>query len=233
MTSHPLEALQLTDTHLAQLRHRRAHSDEAAAVARLDATIVEVSGRRTAMAGVLSAIEAREAQHESELATIDARLATIDRQLKTADAKTADALNHERETQRGRADHLSDEILSELDEAEAPSAQLAELNDEVARLADERAGAVAALSAALVALDAEVTEHEQVRGTQQLAVDAALLAKYDRLRGRLGGVALARLDGARCTGCHVTLASGEVQQLRHAPSDELVECPECERLLVR
>jgi uncharacterized protein len=233
MTSHPLEALQLTDTHLAQLRHRRSHSDEAATVTRLDGAIVEVHGRRTTVAATLAAIEAREAQHESELATIDARLATIDRQLKTADAKTADALNHERDTQRGRADHLSDEILSELDEAEGPTQQLAQLDGELAQLAADRVDALAALTAALAAIDADVAVHEEIRATQQLDVDSALLAKYDRLRARLGGVALARLDGARCTGCHVTLASGEVQQLRHQPSDELVECPECERLLVR
>jgi uncharacterized protein len=59
-----------------------------------------------------------------------------------------------------------------------------------------------------------------------------MLARYDRLRGQLG-VAVARLVGHRCDGCHLDLSPGEVDIVKDAPADELAECPQCNRLLVR
>jgi len=59
------------------------------------------------------------------------------------------------------------------------------------------------------------------------------VARYERLRSKLGGVGVARLDGRQCTGCHLDLSPGELDLVRHAADDELVECPQCSRLLVR
>ena len=64
-------------------------------------------------------------------------------------------------------------------------------------------------------------------------VPAELLARYDALRAQLGGVAVARLVGGRCDGCHLALAQAALERIRLAPPDELVECEECGRLLVR
>jgi uncharacterized protein len=233
MSRHRLEELQEIDTHLAQLRHGRTHSEEATVLAEVRAGVADVRRQRAVVASELGAIDARRTQHEAELSTIDARIATLDRQLLTASAKTADALNHERDSQLLRADHLSDEILTELDQAEAPGAQIAQFDAQLGALTVQEAEASVALEQMISALEAEIASCEQSRNQQAAEIDDALLARYEKLRSRMGGVAVARLDGARCTGCHVTLASGAVQLLRHAPADELVDCPECDRLLVR
>ena len=60
-----------------------------------------------------------------------------------------------------------------------------------------------------------------------------LLATYSDLRSGLGGVAVARLNGARCEGCHLEIPSAELEGVRRAPEDSLVSCPECLRILVR
>ncbi|MEJ7721285.1 MAG: C4-type zinc ribbon domain-containing protein [Ilumatobacteraceae bacterium] len=41
------------------------------------------------------------------------------------------------------------------------------------------------------------------------------------------------MNGRQCTGCHLDLSPGELDLVRHAAGDELVECPQCSRLLVR
>ena len=46
-------------------------------------------------------------------------------------------------------------------------------------------------------------------------------------------MAIAKLNGLRCEGCHLDLSRGEVDQMKRLPADELVECPNCGRLLVR
>ena len=48
-----------------------------------------------------------------------------------------------------------------------------------------------------------------------------------------GGVAVARLHGARCEGCHLEIPSAELEEVRRAPADAIVSCPECLRILVR
>ena len=40
-----------------------------------------------------------------------------------------------------------------------------------------------------------------------------MLADYERLRDHFGGVAVARLEGRRCSGCHLDLSTSEFEQL--------------------
>ena len=64
-------------------------------------------------------------------------------------------------------------------------------------------------------------------------VEADDVVLYERMRDRIGGVALARLVQGRCDGCHVALSASEVDRIRREPPDARVECEHCGRLLVR
>ncbi len=59
------------------------------------------------------------------------------------------------------------------------------------------------------------------------------MAAYEPLRSSLGGVAVARLLGSRCEGCHLEIPSAELEDVRRAPEDQIVTCPECLRILAR
>ena len=50
---------------------------------------------------------------------------------------------------------------------------------------------------------------------------------------RFDGVAVARLVGSHCDGCHLTLPAMELDRIRHLPEGELVTCEQCGRILVR
>lgn len=91
----------------------------------------------------------------------------------------------------------------------------------------------AELRAAEVAVEEELTTVLAAREAAVAAVPADLLATYDRLRERLGGVAIARLVGGVCGGCHLGMSAVEVDRIRREPPDALVHCDECGRLLVR
>ena len=47
------------------------------------------------------------------------------------------------------------------------------------------------------------------------------------------GIGAARLDGSRCLGCHLQIPAGEMVEVKAAPADAIVHCPECNRILVR
>jgi uncharacterized protein len=233
MTAAALVALQQHDTHLTQLAHRRTKSPEHAVVADLEQRRVAIVAERARGVAEVESIDTERTGLESELAHVDERIATIDRQLKTADAKTADALNHERASQHTRSDALSDQILANLERAEPAEAAVAALDDQLGALDGELGTARAALAAVVGAVEAEAAAEQTARNEVAASLGDAVLARYERLRARLGGVAVAKLEGNRCTGCHIELASSAVQELRCAPADELTECPDCGRILIR
>ena len=63
-------------------------------------------------------------------------------------------------------------------------------------------------------------------------LDGGALADYERRRARLGGVAVAKLDGRRCGGCHLDLSTVELDAVKATPPGEYTDCPQCGRMLV-
>jgi predicted nucleic acid-binding Zn-ribbon protein len=59
------------------------------------------------------------------------------------------------------------------------------------------------------------------------------MALYDRLRNSKGGVGAAALRARECGGCRLSLDNAELAVIRKAPSDEVIRCEECQRILVR
>ena len=53
------------------------------------------------------------------------------------------------------------------------------------------------------------------------------------MRQRLGGVAVARLEGGVCGACHMKLSAVENDRIQHEAPDEPVRCEDCGRFLVR
>ena len=93
--------------------------------------------------------------------------------------------------------------------------------------------AVAKAPKVVAEIDAELDRLVAERAAAVGSVPDDLMAAYEPLRSSLGGVAVARLLGSRCEGCHLEIPSAELEEVRRAPEDALVHCPECMRILVR
>jgi predicted nucleic acid-binding Zn-ribbon protein len=128
---------------------------------------------------------------------------------------------------------LDDEELAAMDVlAEAETELATHIADEsalrdAASLADE--GAAAARGVSQADIDSSLIIRDGLRST----FDGATLKQYDTMRGNHNGVAIAKLNGLQCDGCHLDLSRGEVDAMKRLPEDEVVECPNCGRLLVR
>jgi hypothetical protein len=72
-------------------------------------------------------------------------------------------------------------------------------------------------------------ERDELAGT----VDPELLTEYDELRKRSGGIAIARLVGGSCGGCHLSLPAVDVDRIKKLSPDAPAHCEECGRLLAR
>lgn len=173
---------------------------------------------------------------EDEIATIEAKATSENATLYSGTVRSPrelQALQDEVASLRRRIRSLEDDLLEILEESET-------LGAELARLLDRRAGHAAEADGLRTAVaEHEAAIAEELSGTALRREEAAarvpddLLETYAALRQRLDGVAVARLEGNRCGGCHLTLPATEVDAVRRAPSGELVRHEECGRILVR
>jgi uncharacterized protein len=84
---------------------------------------------------------------------------------------------------------------------------------------------------------AEIAEQAGKAGDRRATVASEepqdLLDLYGRMRQQHGGVGAAALRGGRCEGCHLSLNTVDLNNIRHADPDEVLRCEECRRILVR
>jgi len=173
---------------------------------------------------------------EDEIATVEGKAAHVEKQLydgSMTSPKEAQALQADLESLKRRQSSLEDDVLELMEQIEPLDEQLSEASVAIEALASRRATVLDALGAAEAAVDAELAATTSARQALVDAVPPALIAEYERLRGGPGGVGVARLQGATCMACHISLAAAEVDVMRKLPADELAYCPDCGRLLVR
>jgi predicted nucleic acid-binding Zn-ribbon protein len=234
MNAAALLELQEIDTALTAIANRRprlaelvAHQAASAAMAEHRARMAEAQGRIDAAEGVIEAAE----HAATDLTTKRTRL---EGQLKTIIApREAEALMSQIQTLNGQRGDLDDQELMALEQQAEGETRLAELATEMPALEAALAAAEADLARASAALDAEAADLHDRRPVAAAVLTAAEMAAYERAKQHFGGVAIARLDGHRCHGCHLDLSPAEMDQVKGTPSGELPECPQCGRFLVR
>lgn len=243
---HPLKAdptaqvklleVQELDSRTDQLRHQRAHLPE----------IVEAEGLRASRDEVLDKV--RDAQIVVDDLTVELAKAEADveqvRARRTRDRERMDQglisnpkdlqrMTHELESLERRVRSLEDSELEIMERLEEAQATLARLHQELAG-SEERLAELAAVSERKVAeIDDELQSLSAKRGPAVAELPSDLLSLYDKLRQAKGGVGAALLRARECGGCRLSLDHAELAVIKAAPSDEVVRCEECQRILVR
>jgi predicted nucleic acid-binding Zn-ribbon protein len=181
------------------------------------------------------ALAKRESDLEAELAATEQRAATVSRRLyggEVSASRELQAMAADVENLNARASELEDQGLVLLEEREPLDARLAELQSRLTDIDSRRHSVAATLADAESTVDAEIAQLEQDRKKAVAAVPADLLANYERLRARLGGVGAARLVGNHCDGCHLALSAAELDRIRRLGPGQMVTCEQCSRILV-
>jgi predicted nucleic acid-binding Zn-ribbon protein len=231
-----LLAIQDEDTAVDQLEHRRSHLPERAALDEHERTVVAVEGERVGQDERRHDLDRNVKRLQDEVSALETRIAEVTRTLHSGAVtvpRELQALQHEQESLRRRQDHLETEELELMEELDPLNEALTGIDTRLADLAAEGQRLEEALLQAEVDIEEELTAVTARRQDAASGVDDELLATYDDLRNRLGGVAVARLVGSVCGGCHLGLSAVEVDRIKKQPPDALVQCDECGRLLVR
>ncbi|MFL6001839.1 MAG: zinc ribbon domain-containing protein [Nocardioides sp.] len=147
--------------------------------------------------------------------------------------KDLERMQHELVSLERRITALEDEELEVMERLEEAQHALDSLLGQL-RAADERLVALGeARDRQVLEIDEELAKVTAERDPSAADIPAELLALYDRLRKNKGGVGAAPLRARQCGGCRLSLDNAELAVIRNAPSDEVIRCEECQRILVR
>jgi predicted nucleic acid-binding Zn-ribbon protein len=231
-----LLTVQQHDTHADQLVHRIATLPARDALAQLVAQAEAVDRRLATTDARRGELSRSQQRLEDEIASLGERANQAEKQLYSGaitNPRELQALQDDVASIRRRVGQLEDEELEVMELTEPVDAERAELTGERERLDAERARTEAELAASEAELQAELATVRAEREAAAGKVDDELWPEYDALRAQLGGVAIARLAGSTCQGCHLALSAVEIDRIRKLGVDEAVHCEECGRLLVR
>jgi uncharacterized protein len=230
-----LLAVQDLDTSIDQHRHRRRTLPERGQLAALEAESQAAAAEAGRLGEQQDAVAEREAELEAELAATEHRAAAVSRRLyggEVSASRELQAMAADVESLKARASELEDQGLILLEEREPLDNRLGELQAQLAGLDSRRQDVAGAVARAETVIDDEIVQLERDRQNAASAVPAELLATYERLRARLGGIGAARLIGNRCDGCHLALSAVELDRIRRLAPGQVVTCEQCSRILV-
>jgi predicted nucleic acid-binding Zn-ribbon protein len=226
--------LQSLDTRLQQLAHRLGSLPQAAPLAELAQHDTAVRGTRSEAIGSLEDARAELKRLESDVAVVEARIARDgDRLQHTSSVKDVAGLESELASLAKRLSDLEDQELVVMERVEEAEVAVSSIDMQRAAIASEIATLEAARDEAAGGLAVEREQVERDRGVVAGGIPEPLLAFYEQRRVRGGGVGAALLQARTCGGCGMTLTGSDLDAVRRSAPDEVVQCPECDRILVR
>jgi hypothetical protein len=132
------------------------------------------------------------------------------------------------DTQRTNAEK-EDKILGFMEEIEGLNQELQHKEKELlavrARFEEEKRTVEGEVRQA----EAEFAEVEKHRQDTAQAMDSELVARYEHLRVRTGGRAVAYVENTTCSGCHLNIPPQMYNELQRR--DSLKHCPNCDRII--
>ncbi len=228
--------LQAHDTATDQLQHRKATLTERAELEELRRERAAGQAELKRIDTQLADAESRQSALEGEVADADSRISSIEARMfdgTVTSSRELESMAAEVEHLKSRRSGLEDDALEAMEAAEGVRSD----RERVAEVDAARAAAISRMEALLASAEAEVDSLIEVERAARADLAGGLapelLGAYERIRSKLGGVGAARLEGDRCTGCHLSLPSGEIERLRHEPPDAIAYCDNCSRILVR
>lgn len=148
-------------------------------------------------------------------------------------ARDLERMMHELASLAELQDRHEEAELEAMDAAETAEAAHAEAGRQLAAAqtaAGERAAALKAEAAQVSARGNDLTTQ---RAALAADLPAGLVARYEKVRARNGGIGAARLVGNHSEASGMPISPADLAQIQQAPADTLVYCPDSGAILVR
>jgi predicted nucleic acid-binding Zn-ribbon protein len=228
--------VQELDSRLDALHHQLATIPEAVQLVELTARRAEVDGAVRDLRVEVDDLTADQKRADADVEQVKARRVRDQKMIDAGsitDPKALQRMLGELESLQRRISDLEDaelEVMERLENAQgdldARTRELAEIDAQAGTLEKSRAAKAAELERSLDEVAAQ-------RAALAEEVPDDLLALYTKLREQKGGVGAAALRRKECGGCRLTLNPSDLAKITAAPTDEVIRCEECSRILVR
>lgn len=226
--------IQDLDSRTAQIARLLKSLPQDAQLAELRAADETRLRERAEAQGVLDDARAELRRIETDVEMVEARiLRDTQREAGSASAKDVTALELEIDSLRRRKSELEDAELVVMERVEQAEAALAEIDARAEQRAEARLALEAERTEAQAALEREAGEAASDHRALAATIAADLLALYEQRRDRNAGVGAGLLRQRTCGACAMVLTGADLDRIRSLPDDALVQCPECESILVR
>lgn len=224
------------DTTLDQLLHRQRTLPARAQLEGVMAEIGKVAARVTEVESARRELASAQQRLEDEIATISAKAQQHDATLysgSVSNPRELQAMQDEIASLKRRIGQLEDQELEVMEQIEPLDADLAQLAGQQTSLDEQAAALRVSIAEEEVAIDEQLAAVRAERDALVAGVDPELMTEYEQVRKQSGGIAIARLVGGHCGGCHLALSAVEVDRIKHLPPEAPAHCEECGRLLAR
>lgn len=228
--------LQAQDSTLAQLTHRKNSLPENATIADLTAKAAEINNQRIEADTAVSDLTREQKKADGEVEQVKARRVRDEERMNSgqiSNAKDLSSMQHEIVALDRRIATLEDEELEVMEALEGAQTRLAAVTAELAGINTALEEVATARDAKIVSIDNEARQALAEREQIAQKVPDELTALYDKIRKQYGGMGAAALRASRCEGCRLEINGADLRELVALPSNEVLRCPECSRILVR
>lgn len=228
--------LQVSDTSIAQIRHRRGTLAELAELARQQTIRAHLGEEVIALKTRLLDLDTAQAKVEADLVPVRERLARNRQRVDAGvitDPKALQAMLGEIEHLDVRINDLEDDQLELMEQSDDLQAEIDRVSGKKSEVENVMRGLITTRDEKFAFLDAELADRTAERSATASQVSGELLALYEKIAGRVGGSGAALLRQGRCSGCQLELTSVDLDRHRQAAPDEVLRCEECQRILVR
>jgi uncharacterized protein len=224
------------DVRADQLRHRRASLPALAEIAELQRDRRQLDEQARDQQIVVEDLDAEQRKIDGDVEQVKTRRARdrdrMDKGL-ISNPKDLERMGHELESLERRITSLEDTELEVMERLEETQTELEKVTSELAGFEERTLTLTTARDLKSGGIRDEVTALERERAAAAAGLPDDLMTLYQRLREQKNGVGAAALTRGECGGCRLSMNAADLRAMAAAPSDEVIRCEECQRILVR
>ena len=239
MKATPLEQkellrLQALDIKLRQLTHQARSLAEHAVLVTLGTSLDAAKTVVATRSGERDDVRTELHRIESDVDVVEKRIARDEDRLQhTSSVKDVQALESELTALRKRLVDLEEIEIAVMERLEDQDSRVAAAAADRDALTVQIRETEEARDLSLVDVNRQHTDLVSDRAAVASAIPAALSELYEKRAVTGHGNAAALLRARTCSGCTMTLTGNDLADVRQAPADDVLFCPDCSAILVR
>ncbi len=227
--------IQDLDTTLAKLTHRKNAHPTLATLAELTGRAEDLDRNRAQTQVLVSDARRELVKAETDVEQVRNRAERDRQRLEsgTGSPKDLQALSRELESLAKRQSDLEDVELEVMERLESAERDLAAITEQLQAIRADIARVEAERDEAFAELDEQIARTRARREELAGRIDADLLALYERVRAKTGGLGAVALRGGATQGIQIPLSLTEKSAIEAAPPDQVIRSEDYDYILVR